>query len=273
MRRYALPLVIAATLLAAGCSGNSSTPKAIAAAPTAVSGTVSVIGDVALDGQGQLKLELVDVSKQPNVVVTSKDETVTALPANFSLPFKAGEIDGNDLYVVTASMSDAQRKYTTPIQYPVLTKGNATQVSVQMKAMPTPAEQAMQGYEQIKATIGGLKYTQGDQSEVGMSRGWQIFRDKDGKVVFVRILEDAGDKGFTSTDIAYQNEKPWVVVQSRSAKRGQKPNLVERAGWNGEGDLVLHQRVANGTKGDLDAGESKSLYAEATSMLKRAGVK
>lgn len=273
MRRYALPLVIAATLFVAGCSGNSSTPKVTAAAPTAVSGTVSVIGDVALDGQGQLKLELVDVSKQPNTIITSKTEAVTALPASFSLPFKADEIDANDLYVLTASMGDAQRKYITPIQYPVLTKGSAAQISVQLKAMPTPAEQTMQGYEQIKASIGGLKYTQGDQSEVGMSRGWQIFRDKDGKVVFVRILEDAGDKGFTSTDIAYRNDKPWVVVQSRSAARGQKPKLIERAGWNSDGELVLHERVAGETKGDLDASEAKSLYAEATAMLKRAGVK
>ncbi|MHB8309505.1 MAG: YbaY family lipoprotein, partial [Metallibacterium sp.] len=93
MRRYALPLLIAAILLAAGCSGSSSTPT-VAAAPTAVSGTVSMLGTTALDGQGDLKLELVDVSKQPNVVVTSKSQTVTALPVDFSLPFAAGAING-----------------------------------------------------------------------------------------------------------------------------------------------------------------------------------
>ena len=80
MRRYVLPLLVAATLLAAGCSGTSSAPKT-APEPTAVSGTISLIGTTPLDGQGQLTLELVDVSRQPNAVVTSKTETVTSLPA------------------------------------------------------------------------------------------------------------------------------------------------------------------------------------------------
>ena len=271
MRRYALPLLIAAILLAAGCSGSSSTTPRVAAAPTAVSGTVSVLGTTALDGQGDLKLELVDVSKQPNVVVTSKSQTVTALPVDFSLPFAAGAINGSDLYVLSASMSDTQRKYVTPIQYPVLTRGNAAQISVQLKPLPTAGEQALAGYEALKARIGGLKYTQGDQSKVGMSRGWQVFRDTGGKVVFVRELEDAGNKGFTSTEIAYRNDKPWVVVQSRSAARGQKPNLVERAGWDAEGTLVLHERSANGTMTRLDGSNARSLYADAESMLKRAG--
>ncbi len=270
MRRYVLPLLIAATLLAAGCSGSSPTAT-VAAAPVAVSGTVSVLGTTALDGQGDLQLELVDVSKQPNVVVTSKTQTITTLPADFSLPFAATAINSDDLYVLNASMSDAQRKYITPIQYPVLTRGNSAQISVQLKPLPTPGEQALAGYEALKARIGGLKYTQGDQSEVGMSRGWQVFRDTDGKVVFVRELEDAGTKGFTSTEIAYRDGKPWVVVLSHSAARGQKPSLVERAGWDAAGTLVLHERSAGGTTTRLDATDARSLYADAQSMLQRAG--
>ncbi|MHB1284320.1 MAG: YbaY family lipoprotein [Metallibacterium scheffleri] len=270
MRRYVLPLLIAATLLAAGCSGSSPTAT-VAAAPVAVSGTVSVLGTTALDGQGDLQLELVDVSKQPNVVVTSKTQTITTLPADFSLPFAATAINSDDLYVLNASMSDAQRKYITPIQYPVLTRGNSAQISVQLKPLPTPGEQALAGYEALKARIGGLKYTQGDQSEVGMSRGWQVFRDTDGKVVFVRELEDAGTKGFTSTEIAYRDGKPWVVVLLHSAGRGQKPSLVERAGWDAAGTLVLHERSAGGTTTRLDATDARSLYADAQSMLQRAG--
>ena len=270
MRRYILPLLIAATLLAAGCSGSSSTPKA-AAAPTAVSGTVSILGTAALDGQADLKLQLVDVSKQPNVVVASKTQTVTTLPTSFTLPFAAAAINGDDLYVLDASMSDTRRKYITPIQYPVLTRGNSAQISVQLKPLPTPGERALAGYEALKARIGGLKYTQGDQSEVGMSRGWQVFRDADGKVVFVRELEDAGAKGFTSTEIAYRDDKPWVVVLSRSAARGQKPDLVERAGWDADGTLVLHERSAGGATTRLDAAAARSLYADAEAMLVKAG--
>jgi putative lipoprotein len=270
MRRYALPLLIAAVLLAAGCSQSSSTSTP-SAAPTAVSGTVSVLGNTTLDGQGDLKLDLVDVSKQPNVVVASKTQSITTLPADFSLPFAATAIDSADLYVLDASMSDAQRKFITPIQYPVLTHGNSAQISVQLKPLPTPGERALAGFEALKARIGGLKYTQGDQSEVGMSRGWQVFRDSDGKVVFVRELEDAGPKGFTNTEIAYRDGKPWVVVLSHSAARGQKPSLVERAGWDAQGTLVLHERNAGGTTSRLDAAEAHNLYADAESMLRRAG--
>ncbi len=270
MRRHALPLLLAATLFAAGCSGTSSTPKA-AQEPTAVSGTVSVIGGAPLDGQGQLQLELVDVSRQPNVVVTRKTQTVSSLPAGFSLPFAADAISTGDLYVLTANMQDAQRKFVTPIQYPVLTRGNAARVSVQLKPLPTAGEQALAGFEAVKAQLGALKYTNGDQSEVGFSRGWQIFRDKDGKVVFVRELEDAGDKGFTTTEMAYRDGKPWVVVQSVAAKRGQRPRLIRRAGWDASGALVLRERVAAGSSGTLSAAEAKALYGDAQAMLAKAG--
>ena len=272
MRRYALPLLVAATLLAAGCSGSSSAPKATPE-PTAVSGTISLIGTASLDGQGQLTLELVDVSRQPNAVVTSKTETVTSLPAQFSLPFTAGDIDANDLYVLNASLQDAQRKFIMPIQYPVLTHGNAAQVSVQLKPLPTPAEQAMAGFDALKARLGALKYSNGDQSEVGMSRGWQTFRDQAGKVVFVRELEDASNKGFTTTEFAYRDDKPWVVVQAHSAARGQTPSLIERAGWDAAGALVLRERVAGGSKSRLSAVDAKTLYAAAQAMLVKVGGK
>ncbi len=270
MRRLALPLLIAATLIAAGCSNSSSTPKA-AAAPTAVSGSVSVIGDTALVGPGQLELQLVDVSKQPAAVVTQKTETITSLPAQFSLPFTVGSLDGADLYVLNASLQDSQRKFVAPIQYPVLTRGNPAQVAIQLKALPTAGEKAMDGFAALKARLGALKYTNGDQSEIGMSRGWQIFRDGDDQVVFIKELEDAGDKGFTSTEMTYRDGKPWVVVQQRAAARGQKPSLTERAGWDADGKLVLAERVAHGQQATLAAADAAALRQQAEAMLAKAG--
>ncbi len=270
MRRHVLPLLIAATLFAAGCSDTSSTPKT-APQPTAVSGTVSILGNAPLEGQGELKIELVDVSKQPNSVVTSKTTPVSTLPAQFNLPFATTSIDANDLYVLNASLKDSQRSFVAPIQYPVLTDGNGSQVAVQLKPLPTPSETAMDGFDAIKARLGALKYSNGDQSEVGLSRGWQIFRDQSGHVVFVRELADAGSKGFTTTEMAYRDDKPWVVVQSVAPRRGQKPNLVERAGWDATGALVLRERLVGAHKSPLSDADAKALYDEAKAMLAKAG--
>ena len=270
MRRLALPLVFAATLLAAGCSGGASdrsNSSSTAVRATAISGTVSLIQPRTLSNQAALKLKLVDVSVQPQATLTSTTvQPVGKLPLSFSLTYKSAQINPGDLYVVQARMVDGDRTFITPIQYPVLTKGSPTRVKIRLRALPTPGEQAFSEYKNLKAHLGAMKYTQGSKASTHVASGWQIFRDSSGALRFIRELEDAGDKGFTSTEIAYRDNKPWVVVKTIRPKRGAKPSRIERAGWNPAGKLVLAKDLNHGKAEVLSAAAAKTLYDQGMKM-------
>ncbi len=270
MRRLALPLILAATLLAAGCSGgtsDSSNGSTTAVRATAISGTVSLIQPRTLSDQAILKLKLVDVSVQPQMTLISKTfQPVGQLPLSFSLDYKSAQINPGDLYVVQARMVDGDRTFITPIQYPVLTKGGSARVKIRLRALPTPGEKALSGYQNLKVHLGAMKYTQGSKASVGVASGWQVFRNSSGALRFIRELEDAGNKGFTSTEIAYQDNKPWVVVKTIRPKRGAKPSRIEHAGWNSVGKLVLAKDLDHGKAMVLSAAAAKTLYDQGMKM-------
>ncbi|MCE5233724.1 MAG: YbaY family lipoprotein [Mizugakiibacter sp.] len=277
MRTIAMPL-LAATLFVAGCSGSQSPDQAASgagqAAITAVTGTVSLRdADAKVSPQARLDLSLVDVSQQPVRTVASKTvDPVGQLPQSFSLDFKPADIVATDLYVLHAEMVDGERHYTTPLQYPVLTKGAPAQVAVKMVAEATPAEKLMDSYKQVKNRIGGMKIEQGTALGESASRGWQVFREK-GEVAFIRERVDYFDKGATSTDIAYQDGKPWVVIQQKMAHQGEKPSTIDRAGWDEQGNLVLKERVEGGKTGPLPDDAAKALYDDAAAILAKVGKK
>ncbi len=283
MRTFVLPVAAAAALLLAGCGGpSSSAPGGTDAAPAnanagAITGTVSLDPPRTLSGQARLDLSLVDMSVQPQVAIASKTiMPVGALPLQFSLEFNPQQINPQDLYVVHATMEDGDRHFDTAIAYPVLTKGQPRTIDIQLHAEPTAGDKALAGFETLKSSIGGMKYTEGSAATQTVSRGWQTFRDAKGDIRFIREREDAGDKGYTRTDFAYLDGKPWVVVQERLASStARKPESVARAGWDAQGNLILHRRLAAGTTSALGVDQAKALRSDAEAMLAqvRAGKK
>ena len=275
MRTFVLPVAAAAVLLLAGCSGSSSTSATTGGAEAQpaniITGTVSLDPPRALTGQARLDLSLVDMSVQPQVAVASKTITpVGALPLNFSFEFNPQQINPQDLYVVHATMEDGDRRFDTAIAYPVLTKGQPRTVAIQLRAEPTAGDKALAGFEELKSRIGGMKYTEGSAATVTVSRGWQTFRDAKGDIRFIREREDAGDKGYTRTDFAYLDGKPWVVVQESLANSSaRRPESVARAGWDRQGNLILQRRLAAGTTSTLAADQAKALYGDAEAMFRQ----
>jgi putative lipoprotein len=89
-------------------------------------------------------------------------------------------------------------------------------------------------------------------------------------VQFIRARADYGDKGFTSTDFAYKDGQPWVVVQQKKASQDAKPSSTERAGWDKDGNLVLKQVVADGKTTALADDEAASLKKQAEDILSMA---
>ena len=83
-------------------------------------------------------------------------------------------------------------------------------------------------------------------------------------------MVDYTDKGFTSTDYAYRDGKPWVVVQETKANRDAKPSAVDRAGWDETGALILKQHQAGGKTEVLDADAAAKLQKQAVEILSLA---
>nr|MDQ2972442.1 YbaY family lipoprotein [Pseudomonadota bacterium] len=234
MRKLALPLIVAGALLG-GCNTSSHDAAQQTAAPqaTAVTGTISLADkSVALTPEAKLDLSLMDVSHPPGTQVNAQSYAPAKLPLQFNLSFDPKQIKATDIYVLQAQMQDNGRTYTTNLQTPVLTHGAPAQVDLQLIAEPTQSDKRLSDFKTMQSRIGGMKMTQGTASTEDASRGWQVFSDKNG-VEFIRELVDHGDKGnYTSTDYAYQNGRPWVVVQETRAHKGDPVSSIDRAGWD-----------------------------------------
>lgn len=275
MRKLALPLIVAGALLG-GCNGssNNAAQQTVAPPATAVTGTISLADkSVTLTPDAKLDLSLMDVSHQPGTPVNTQSFAPAKLPLQFSLSFDPKQIKATDIYVLQAQMQDNGRTYTTNLQAPVLTKGAPAQVDLQLIAEPTQSDKMLLDFKAMQGQIGGMKMTQGTASTEDASRGWQVFSDKNG-VEFIRELVDHGDKGnYTSTDYAYQNGRPWVVVQETRAHKGAPMSSTGRAGWDDNGGLVLKDHVEGGKTTTLSEDAAKALHDQAEAMYTQFGKK
>jgi putative lipoprotein len=281
MRRIFLSLASVSALALAGCGGGSDNNGQQAAAggsdhaapANAVTGTVALRDAGAqLSPDAKLDLKLVDVSAEGSQPLATKTVQPVTMPQSFQLDFNASDLNPNDIYVVEASLQDGERHYSSPLKTPVLTKGAKNVATIQLVGEATPGEKELNGFNSLKKNIGGLKMTQGTALKEGESRGWQIFK-KGNDVQFVIELVDYGDKGFTSTNYAYKDGKPWVIVQEKKPSKDGKPTSTERAGWNDAGELVLKQNEAGGKVDVLSDDAANDLKKQAEAMYAKAGGK
>ncbi|UPG94255.1 YbaY family lipoprotein [Luteibacter aegosomatissinici] len=280
MRRILLSLASVSALALAGCGGGSDNNGQQAAAggenaapANAVTGTVTLRdAGASLSPDAKLDLKLVDVSAEGSQPLATKSIAPVTLPQQFQLDFNAADLNPNDMYIVEVSLQDGERHYSSPLKTPVLTKGAKNVANIQLVGEATPGEKELAGFNTVKKNIGGMKMTQGTALKEGESRGWQIFK-KGNDVVFVIELVDYGDKGFTSTNYAYKDGKPWVIVQEKKASKDAKPTSTERAGWNDAGDLVLKENQAGSKTDVLSDDDANNLKSQAQAMYTKAGGK
>lgn len=284
MRKTVLSLMSVAALALAGCSNapNPSGPTDSAAPasantavanpqiPSQVSGTITLrAGSPMPSANATLVLNLANVSSTAagSAPLASKTSPAGSFPQSFTLTFNPAEVKPNDLYVVQATLTDGDRKYTMPIQAPVLAKGSKNDgVAIELVAEQTPSEKILAEFAEAKAQIGGMKISHGTKLEANDSRGWQLFRQA-GEVKYIREEVDYGDKGYTSTDYAYKDGKPWAIVQETKASRDGKPSAISRAGWSDDGTLVLKQRQVGNDVQALDPGVAETLKKQAMAIL------
>ena len=277
MRRMVWSLMSVAALALAGCNSSNAPEQgsdnaAAAAKANTVSGTVAVRGGGTVSPEAKLVVNLVDVSSTDQAdaaPLASKTIAPVQFPQSFELNFNPADVNPADLYVVKAELSDGERQYKMALQAPVLTKGAPNQVSIELVAEQTPGEKELADFQAVQKQIGGMKISNGTKLEKDVSRAWQVFR-QNGAVQFIRGRADYGDKGFTSTDYAYKDGKPWVVVQQKKASQDAKPSSTERAGWDKDGNLVLKQVVSGDKTEALGDDEAASLKKQAEDILNLA---
>ncbi|WP_199098273.1 DUF1481 domain-containing protein [Dyella sp. ASV21] len=284
MRRLVWSLMSVAALALAGC-GNSSDSSQGAAPGTAPSGSTgaaapakanAITGQVTLRDAAQvspaakLQLTLIDVSTQDAQPLATKSvDSANTFPLSFELEFNPADVNPAGLYVLKADLVDGDRHYTPPLQTQVLTKGAPMQVNIQLVGEQTAGEKELAAFTAVQKQIGGMKISSGTKLDDKVSRGWQVFREA-GEVKFIREQVDYGDKGFTSTDYAYKDGKPWVVVQQKKSSKDAKPTSTERAAWAQDGTLVLKTAEAGGKTSPLSDDDAGSLQKQAQSILSLA---
>jgi putative lipoprotein len=277
MRSVVWSLMTVAAVALAGCN-NSSSPSSSAgadgdaakaqAAATSVSGTITLRGDIKPSDQDKLVINLVDVTAQGSAPLATKTiAPATTFPLQFELDFNPSNVATNDLYIVQAQLTDGDRHYDMPIQAPVLTQGHpASNVAIELAPEQTPGEKQLAAFQSLQKQIGGMKVSSGTKLEPNVSRSWQVFRDGT-EVKFIRELVDYGDKGFTKTDYAYKDGKPWVVEQQKKPSQSAKPTSVDTAGWGDDGSLVLKTHEANGSTDTLSDNDAANLQQQAKEIL------
>jgi putative lipoprotein len=279
MRRLVWSLMSVAALALAGCGNSSQSSEGGAEGGNAaqtpaqsnqITGQVSLRDAATVSASAKLDLTLIDVSTPDATPLATKTiEPANTLPISFQVPFNPADVNPAGLYVLKATLTDGDRKYNPPLQTQVLTKGAPTQVNIQLVAEQTQGEKELAGFTAVQKQIGGMKISNGTKLEDKVSRGWQIFREA-GEVKFIREEVDYGDKGFTSTDYAYKDGKPWVVVQQKKSSKDAKPTSTERAAWAQDGSLVLKTNDQGGKTSPLSDDEAASLQKQGQSILNLA---
>lgn len=288
MRKTVLSLMSVAALALAGCNssspdqtdagGSAATAGSTASAPAKnaneVSGTISLRpGTTPPSANAVLVINLVDASASAAGAAPLATSTSPAgtFPQPFKLTFNPADVKPDDIYIVQVTMTDGDRHYTMPLQTTVLAKGHPNDgLAIQLLAEQTPGEKLLAAFTSEQKQLGGMKISHGTKLEKDASRGWQVFRQA-GELKFIREEVDYGDKGgYTSTDYAFKDGKPWAIVRETKANHDAKPSAIDRAGWSDDGTLVLKQHQEGTDVQELDADTAAKMRKQAGEILSLA---
>lgn len=277
MRTIIVTALLAAGLLV-GC--NSNTPPVAPTAPKvadSVSGTIMLREPRALGDNARAELSVVDVSQPAAPLASITIQHANRPPIAFNLPIDPKTVDPLRTYAVNAVLIDGERRFLPVLQYPVLTKNSPSRVEIILAPEPTPAEKMFEAYKKAFAQIGTFKSVSGGSQTPTSSTAWDGFYSN-ARIRVVRQITDlyddkANETGRVTIKMAYQNDKPWVVVKEESSGEGSRPFSVIKVGWDDSGALVLKDKMANGQAGQASADEAKSLYQQAEQAFNAAQAK
>jgi putative lipoprotein len=268
-----MKFLFAATVLTAGLlAGCNSAPPPPPPPPplaNAVTGTITLRDPRELGADSKIDLKVVDVAQPDSVLAQTTLSNANKLPASFNLPIDVSKVDPNRTYEIVAVLTDGDRRFLQGgLTYPVLTKKNPAKADISLSPEPTPGEKMYEEFRKAFAQNGNLKQISGKYATDDYGTAWDAFLSN-GKVKAVREVTDsfADNGGRTTYKIAYKDEKTWVVVRDDSAAGSNKPFATTKVGWNDDGALVLHEKVANNQTSDVSEADAKTLLAHANAAL------
>jgi uncharacterized lipoprotein YbaY len=264
----ATTLVLAA--LSAGCSSSAPPPPAAPVAPTianAITGTVMLRDPRELGAGAKIDLKVVDVAQPDVVLAQTTIADATKLPVSFNLPIDVAKVDPKRTYAIESVLTDGDRRFLPVLQYPVLTNKAPAKVDIQLAPEPTPAEKMYEEYRKAFAQTGTLKSISGSSLNDASTTAWDAFLSN-GKVKVMReITELDDDKGRITYKMAYQNDKPWVVVREDAPAHSNHAYATTKVGWSEDGSLVLKEKSANNQTSEVSADDAKAMFAHAQAAL------
>lgn len=265
------PIALLGLSLLAGCSAPPPPPPpAVAPIASSVSGTVMLREPRELSYQARVELRVIDVATPAAPLAQTVIPNASRPPVSFNVPIDAAKVDPKRTYSVDAVLIDGDRRYLPVLQYPVLTNHAPSRVDIIVAPEPTPAEKLFDAYKKAYAQVGTMKQISGSSMGETSSTAWDAFVSN-GKVHVVREITDLdNDKGRITLKMAFQNDKPWVVVKEESAAGASRPFATSKVGWDEGGSLVLKERLANGQLSDVSADEAKALYNQAQQAFNMA---
>lgn len=273
MRTTIVPALIALGLLA-GCNKAPPPPPPAAPIASSVSGTVMLREPRALGDNAKVELRVIDVSQPATPLAQITVEHANRPPIPFSMPIDPSAVDPLRTYAVNAVLRDGERRYLPVLEYPVLTKKAPSTVQIIVAPEPTPAEKMFEAYKQAYAQVGSLKSISGSGETPSSTTAWDAFVSN-GKVKVVREItslydDKANETGRITMKMAYQNDKPWVVVKEESAGAGSRAYATIKVGWDESGTLVLKDKLSGGQTSEATPEEAKQIYDHAQQAFNTA---
>jgi uncharacterized lipoprotein YbaY len=273
-----VPAFVAAVLAACGqsspppSSGAAGTQPAEPTGPV-VTGTVLAAAPVALSPGATLTVRLLDTTRADSepTAMTQRTYPVTAIPAEFSLPYSAPDVNSIRSYAVDASVMDqGQVRFISQSRVGVLTQGKPRRATIMLvqamaAAVPKdPVEELNKEFADFEARLGSLKRLTGERlsgpegKEVAI--GWDAFVDDSG-VRMVRERVTYADGGGYNVRFAFKDGKPWVAVKQASGS-------TTRIGWDADGNAIIKEKDGQATEiGDAEISSLRREARDARSLV------
>lgn len=264
-----LALGFALVLSACGKQEGSATSTNGATQPAnngpVISGTVLSDKPAALASTATLNVRLLDVTRVDGepMLIAEKTFPISAVPAEFQLPYNSADINSIRSYALEATvMDEGQVRYATTKREGVLTQGKPSRVNIAMvqalaKVEKDPIAEFKADYAEFERGLGGLKRFQ-DSRIVGpegkqVAIGWDGFADDSG-VRMVRELVSNPDGSRVNHRFAFRDGKLWVAASEAGG-------VTVQLGWDKEGTLLIKER--NGAVDESVAEQADALAAAA----------
>jgi uncharacterized lipoprotein YbaY len=274
------PAILALTFALAACGGGTPAPAPapapgapvqpqVAAGP-AITGTIDSEGPAALAAGAQLALRLLDTTRadaEPTVVAEFK-QPVTALPAEFRMPYDEKLIDSNRAYAVDAKVLDGETvTFVSLASAAVLTEGKPDRVSIRvvqaLTAAPRdPAAELVKEFTDFEQRLGGLDRF-ADSRIIGpegkeVAIGWDGFSDDAGVRMVRETVSDGEGGNRYNRRFAWKDGKLWVAIREQGGTK-------VRLGWDKDGTLIVKEK--NGQADESVAAEADALSKAARDAL------